>query len=265
MEPSLDSAPARRRSPGSRRKVTLMAACVIAGIVLSATALLPIVAPLSWTPLSHVECRAGSVVGTQQFWTPLALVNAPYGGTGSVTVHESEANRGFFTARNGSAAGLFVLRTWTLAQSERGLVAGPGSSGPCPSFLAIPGTYNQYANFYLIPENTTSDVSEPTRVPSNLLGFSSVVFHNGYASGDGGRMLTCSSGAGSLTARSSLLRVDVPFVVNGANTTISVPLTIEAEYVYEFPGNAGTWSIDDLNVGDGAPGGGYAFSFAPCP
>ena len=65
-------------------------------------------------------------------------------------------------------------------------------------------------------------------------------------------------------ARSSHLTVDVPFSGVGGNGTVKTTLAYEANYTYEFPAGVGTWSVDDLNLGDNAPGGGYAFDFAPC-
>jgi hypothetical protein len=65
--------------------------------------------------------------------------------------------------------------------------------------------------------------------------------------------------------RATFLSIEVPFTLNGSTYTASATIVGTFNYTYSFPANFGTWSIDDLNTGASAPGGGWAFSFAPCP
>jgi len=225
-----------------------------------------LVVSVSWAPLDHFECRPGTVVAQDKLLTPLLMLNAPYGGNASGTVHESAPTSWSTTVHNGSAAALFVLRNWSVARSLRVLAAGPGTNAACPEFLATPGFYNEYLSIDLLPANSTSDAAEPTALEYS--GYGSVLFHNGFANGDGITMATCTwngLGHGYLRTTSSHITVEVPFSWNGTTATAKSTLEYVANYSYEFPGGAGTWSIDDLNLGTNAPGGGYAFTFTPCP
>jgi hypothetical protein len=244
---------------------TIIIALIVAGGVTTAFAALPLVVSVSWSPLDHFECRPGTVVAQERLLTPLLMLNAPYRGTASGTVHESAAGSWSTTVHNGSATALFVLRDWSIARSLRILAAGPGTNAACPDFLATPGFYNEYLGIGLLPENSTNDVAEPTAV--NNSGYGSVLFHNGFGSGDGITMATCSwsgLGKGYLRTTSSHITVEVPFTWDGTASKAKATLEYVANYSYQFPGGAGTWLVDDLNVGTNDPGGGYAFSFTPC-
>ena len=248
------------------RPRTILIALIVAGGVTTAFAALPLVVSVSWAPLDHFECRPGTVVAQDKLLTPLLMLNAPYGGNASGTVHESATSSWSTTVHNGSAAALFVLRNWSVARSLRVLAAGPGTNAACPEFLATPGFYNEYLSIDLLPANSTSDAAEPTALEYS--GYGSVLFHNGFANGDGITMATCTwngLGHGYLRTTSSHITVEVPFSWNGTTATAKSTLEYVANYSYEFPGGAGTWSIDDLNLGTNAPGGGYAFTFTPCP
>jgi len=270
MQGAAEAAPMPPQGPARRslRPRTVLLGLIIAGLAVAAIAALPLVASVAWSPFDHFECRPGTVVAERRLWTPLVMVNAPYGGNASATVHESTSVSATISAHNGGAEGFFVLLNWSVAQSLRVLAAGPGTNAECPEFLATPGlNYNMYAGYDLLPANTTSDTDEPTALTPdpNLLGYGSVAFHNGYVSGDGVTMTTCSIGREFLQTTSSRTTVEVPFTQDGRTAMAKATLEYAANYSYEFPGGAGTWSIDDLNTGNNAPGGGYAFTFTPCP
>ena len=263
-----ESAPITIPRPKHRlfRLRTILIGLFVAGAVTTAFAALPLVVSVSWSPLDHFECRPGTVLAQERLLTPLLMLNAPYGGTASGTVHESATTSWSATVHNGSATALFVLRNWSVARSLQVLAPGPGTNAECPEFLAIPGFYNEYLGIDLLLTNSTSDVAEPTALSHS--GYGSVLFHNGFVSGDGITMATCSwSGLrhGYLRTTSSRITVEVPFVWDRTTVTARATLEYLANYSYEFPAGAGTWSVDDLNLGTNAPGGGYAFTFTSCP
>src|SRR5207302_10420432 len=109
-----ESAPMAIPRPERRlfRLRTILIGLIVAGAVTTAFAAFPLVVSVSWSPLDHFECRPGTVVAQEKLLTPLLMLNAPYGGTASGTVHESATTSWSTTVHNGSAAALFFLRNW---------------------------------------------------------------------------------------------------------------------------------------------------------
>jgi hypothetical protein len=61
-------------------------------------------------------------------------------------------------------------------------------------------------------------------------------------------------------------RLTVWFPVSLSDRTVQVPFIIPVteSYHYTFPANFGIWEVDNLSA-PGGPGGGWAFSYEPCP
>lgn len=263
MQPDAQPAPGPSRNAPRRwpfRLVTAGATLLVVALVIGVTLIPLVLSP--WSLIVHFECRPGVAIATQDLWTPEVLVNAPYGGFGNGTgsvVAETALNT---TVSNASAEGLFELREWTVATPVRTLVAGPGANAFCGSYLATSRTLGDYASHTLLAmRNATSDAGQ--NVSFSFFGHDSVVFHNGYAESDF-TVGTCHRGGVRLATNAAWMAVEIPFAVGGSNRT--VPATIQGafNYTYSLPGGFGVWSIDDLNLGANAPGGGYAFSYTPC-
>ncbi len=210
----------------------------------------------------HFECVPGATVATEDLWTPWVLVDAPYGGFANGTGSLVNGVAWSTGAVNGSVGGVFELADWTIAVAQRALALGPGPNAVCPSYLATlrwAGDIDVSSQFGA--RNATSDTGQNVTISFN--GYDSVMFQNGYSETD----LTvgaCNGASFVLGAKATRIAVEVPFTVDGANETAAVTLAGAFNYSYSFPAGHGLWSIDDLNVGAHAPGGGYAFSFAPC-
>jgi len=151
---------------------------------------------------SHMVCTLGSQVATEQLWTPIILLNSPYGGTsqgtstiqttssikfvsgdpdyGGALVEISNTNSiaSKINETNGGAEGVFELDTWTIYNAVTVWVGGDGQDNPCtqPYVAKITAhSGNLYATL-LLSLGTKSDVNEPTSI--NSAGYSSVIFHN---------------------------------------------------------------------------------------
>src|SRR5207247_6500376 len=126
------------------------------------------------------------------------------------------------------------------------LAPGPGTNAECPEFLAIPGFYNEYLGIDLLLTNSTSDVAEPTALSHS--GYGSVLFHNGFVSGDGITMATCSwvgLGHGYLRTTSSRITVAAPFVWERTTATARATLEDLANYSYGSPPGPVASSLDE--------------------
>jgi hypothetical protein len=246
-------------------------ALVVAAVVVLSLAALPTISSLVWSPLDHYECGPGATVATRDLWTPEILVNAPYGGFGNGTRTYSipfGSSSSMVILANGSAGGLFALEEWSIAPAVRILVAGPGANAVCTGFLAMGRLLNvATGTAYLQPKNLSSNIGENTSFSyADPYGndYDSVLFHNGYSEMDFS-VSSCSGGPVVMAARASRIAVEVPFSLDGSSYTASGTIDGAFNWTYSFPGHFGTWSIDDLNAGTNARGGGLAFSFAPCP
>ncbi len=265
LAPPAPPQPNRGRLSGRRILFALLAAAV----VVVAVALVPL-AFASWSLVAHYECGPGAVVATRNLWTPVVLVNSPYGGfaNGTRTMAIPGGTSSMSTAAtNGTAMGLFEMKEWSVSPSVRVLVAGPGTNAVCTGFVAAGNLSARYLEIIALPSgNTTSDAGQ--RAPlsfADLYGnvHPSVLIDNGYVENDL-VVTTCGRGSVAMATRASRFTVEIPFGWDGSNYTVSATVDAALNYTYTFPANFGTWSVDDLNVGAHAPGGGWAFSFTPC-
>jgi hypothetical protein len=254
-------APLKPRYPWPSRRTVVFALLAAAAVVAAITAL-PLVAPLSWSPLDHYECGPGATVATRELWTPVVMINAPYGGFGNGTGSFGKGWSWSTTVSNGNSVGWFVSEEWSISRAVRVLVAGPGANAiVCTGFLATGRPLGNYTGEALQTGNATSNAAENTSI--SYANYDSVVFHNSYVETDRS-FSSCSGGEVVLGVTASRIAVGVPFTLDGSSYTASGTLEGAFNYTYSFPGHFGTWSIDDLNAGTNAPGGGWAFSFTPC-
>lgn len=248
---------------------TVLLAILVAVALVAVTAAVPLAA-LPWSPLLHYECAPGATVATRELWTPVVLVNAPYAGFGNGTGKYPLPNGWWsenFTVANGGAAASLELDEWSIAPAVRVVVAGPGANAVCRGYVGTVKLEGEYMSVTLLPAGAaTSDAAENTsftRADPYGNGYDSVLFDNGYSEGDL-TLSTCGGGGIVMGAFSDHLAVRIPFTLDGTGYTASATISGTYNYTYTFPGQTGTWSIDDLNTGAHAPGGGWAFSFTPC-
>ncbi len=271
MPPDGSIAPAAPPKPrhGRLSSRRILFAILAAAVVVAAIALVPLTVA-TWSLVEHYACGPGAVVATEQLWTPVVLVNAPYGGfaNGTRTVPIPNGwSSDTIEAANGTAMGLFELDTWSVSPSVRLVVAGPGTNAVCTGYVAAGKPLSRFDEIVLLPsENTSSDAGQMTSLffaDHNGTMHPSVLFDNGYSENDM-VLSTCGRGRVDLASQASRMVIKVPFILGGPSETASATVDATLNYTYSFPANFGTWSIDDLNAGSHAPGGGWAFSFVPC-
>ncbi len=271
MEPEAASpGPSSSKSPrGPLFPPNVLLALVVASLLITGIAVIPLVVGSAWSLLGHYVCGPGPAIAREELWTPVVLVNSPYGGSANGT-GKYPIPGGWWSetvgAVNGSATAALALETWNVSPSLRVLVAGPGPNAVCTGYLATGTMDGMYENTALQPNGTTSDAGQPTsivRADPYANSYDSVRFHNGYSEQDLS-VTTCGTSSIVLGTRATSISIEVPFIKDGSTLTASATIDATFNYTYSFPANVGTWSIDDLNSGADAPGGGWAFSYAPC-
>jgi hypothetical protein len=282
-EPELAEPPSP--SGARRRRLTVVltaAACAITVTLVS----LGLTVVVGWAPLLHWQCRPGSQVAElTDSYIPAVLVNSPYGGrawgNGSLPatfpgVYEGPPPAGVTRvaygtgASMGAALGAFFAVNASFYRVANATEWGPGKTVRCSQlFEATIGPPSAYveAGGGILGANNTSDASEPshalifegTRDQTN-----SSLFDNAYRTDDYPTISTCGGPALSLALVSSdRLTVWFPVTVQGQSTVVPFVLAVDETYHYVFPANFGTWQVDNLSA-PGGPGGGLAFSYAPC-
>ncbi len=260
----------------------MVVGCIALSIALFAPTFLA-----GWAPLLHHSCDTSGVAGTSTLWVPLSILNAPYGGKGFVN---SSIPSGFFGtsantnppnlvggwAGNGSVWGGFYKVNATVYYVSNSTEWGPGSNVACRDPFAIslrsviPGQGYEGELFTwpgapLFGPNSSSDQFEPNRLYfSSAPGDSSAYFSNGFTLPNLRNLTTCGLPAKTFSTSSTGLTIRIPFDVGGRNETQSLTLPWIQSFNYWFPSNFGVWQVDDLSA-PGGPGGGWAFSYSPCP
>ncbi|MGP8158941.1 MAG: hypothetical protein ACLPWO_04970 [Thermoplasmata archaeon] len=214
-------------------------------------------------------------------WIPVVLINAPYGGfatgngslpagyLGPNTILPSASGT---DALNGTVAGVLYQIWLNVTRDTNVIVWGPGTDSRCAQPYSIdPGGLGSkpppsYSGVLFGP-GYKSDAAEPHQYNfSSSQGDATVLFSNGYASANAASVSTCGKAAQSVTLplRPVDLLVTLPFSTGDGNTTQGLVIPLTLSYHYMFPPNFGTWQVDNLSA-PGGPGGGWAFSYSPCP
>jgi hypothetical protein len=231
-----------------------------------------------WAPVLHRTCVAGVVVEKDQIFIPAVLANSPYGGEvfDNGTLPASlPGTPGYPTnpsalgapAKGGSAAGAFFAVNLSIYRSENSTAWGPGSNTMCTNpfiiqFLPVNISGHPGADaFAFIPTpNNQSDVGEA----SQLSAPPTVVFSNAFGEANHGNVSTCGGAARWVPFESPSISVWIPLGAASGNVTAQITLPFPMEFNYWFPASFGTWQVDNLSA-PGGPGGGWAFSYSPCP
>lgn len=244
-------------------------------VVIVAVAAVGLFAPTiigGWAPALHLTCQRGRQVTNETVQIPGLLVNSPYGGHawGNVTyplgflpddlVGEST------TDSNGGAAWAGFQARITVTAVENATDWGAGANRPCvqPFEVGVVPIGNPSLGIPIMGQGNMSDRQEPdVAFPGQS---NAISFDNGFDSANSANVSTCGQPAESLPlVISTFLTLSAHFADGGVNrtATFNVPL-VDSQYHYTFPSNFGTWQVANLSV-DGGPGGGWAFSYYPCP
>ncbi len=233
--------------------------------------LTPLFAASSGGLVYHYTCgRTGAPLAVERLWTPMILVNSPFGGVANAT-YTVPGVEWSTSAKNGSADGLFSLDNWTVYATGALAVPGPGLNEPCrQSYTALDLRGSSIAGVTLLPVNTTTDAQEPTQISQldvlTRTVYGSVIFANGYVPGTPTVFDSCGSpGLGLPTQpfRSTALLLQIPYILGNQVVNVSATLPDAVSFTYGF-GIAGIWHFTDPNSGEHPSGGGLAFDYAPC-
>ncbi|MEM3637637.1 MAG: hypothetical protein QXX17_01255 [Conexivisphaerales archaeon] len=240
---------------------------------------------------SHWQCTLGNPIFTTQYWTPIILLNSPYGGsatgTSSTSVYAAFSIAGItsssqsslantISAQNGEAVGLFSLDNWTYYYGYNRLVPGEGKDQPCPGPYVAKDTYhsNKVITYPLLPAGSQSDTNEITSfiAQDNQSGnyYPSITFSNGYTTNNDGYRNTCPGVSTSVQVSNTVIAEEsfsisasykgVQYSTNGL-IDFTVTTSSSQVYTYYFPGYFGIWYFDSLT---GAANGALAFSYSHC-
>jgi hypothetical protein len=250
----------------------------IAVVVVAAVVLVPVGAPqVGYGVIRHVVCAKGPVLATEDFWTPLALLNSPYRGEGWANLSYRSALMSI-NATGGRAVGLFVLDEWNLTRLVNSSALGPGVSHPCTQGAqASPSEGNSLLVDTIPNPSNESDVAEADQVVAGdfILGsplygqnVTSVLFQNDYVDDDAGGLGTCNASSPTLEpAYSTSYPVVVPFDRNPSSGApeygFPAPVPIAVTYSYEFPAG-GNYYFFDPSKASPPYGGGLAFDYMGC-
>ncbi|MDG7044927.1 MAG: hypothetical protein JRN19_06890 [Nitrososphaerota archaeon] len=211
---------------------------------------------------------------TYTYWTPVLLLNSPYGGNSSASSSVSytgEYSVGGFSSStakvttaeideaNGAAGGLFQLDNWTYYRT---------TIGDCPNEVVITSTTNELKTWTLLPPGSTSDTGEVSSFEYD--GYSSITFNNDYTTNNDGCINTVGGpGYQATIATASTTSVSVSISFPGASYIASGNLDISissgssntVSFTCNFPSNCGIWYWDSLNGQSGSSQGALAFEY----
>jgi len=244
-------------------------------IVVVVGLLLPTLAG-GWAPLLHYDCQQGqSPEQTLYAWVPALMINSPYGGQafGNATVPPgplSVPGEGTIYGTgeaNGSAAWAGFRAEINVSSAENQTVWGPGQDARCtsPFYVSVRYWGGAVLGGPLLGEGNVSDSQEPTSLGHwTYPGDVNLTVSNGFYGNNSPSISTCGRAIASNSASSSQFEVRVPVTIGGSQYNLPYVLPVQETFHYWFPANFGTWQVDNLSA-PGGPGGGWAFSYSPCP
>jgi hypothetical protein len=211
-------------------------------------------------------CVPGQVVAYHNdSLTPLLLANSPYSGQGSGTLPVENGSKyitlgGMYT--NGSTIGYFERVDWVVRVGQSD---GAGSSS-CDQKFYLTENDDWTATIFTLSNQSTiyfvNDSQEPAYAQVSWSGGPMYFYNQFYTTT--GEVSTCGTNSSVQTVTSNHIRVGVEFQYAGNSHVINITLSESTSYKYVFPANTGTWKVDNLSA-PGGPGGGWAFSYSPCP
>ena len=219
----------------------------------------------------HYECRVlSNVANTTYLWTPVVLINSPYGGSASgssttevysqysfsygpcsyTTLTSEDATYGV-SATDGNSSGVFLLYKWVSYPTETYAVIGDGVNQYCaqPYVSEISGNSLNVAYLGYYTGSPPSDAGEPTNLPA-YEGYNFVAFHNGYTSDNSGYSACDAPGAQYSVSDSTFETISA----SGGYDTVSgdMPMILgtgaSTSFTYIFPAY-GVWNVTFLGNG----------------
>jgi hypothetical protein len=211
----------------------------------------------------RASCVPGQTVAEMNHTlTPELLLNSPYLGSASGTFHAHDdptlGNRSLtIPATNGDVWGSFEDYRWVISQ---GIPNGAGVH--CSDILFASATHNGGGGESSTAGGLRNDSHEPNESGGD--GSYAVLGYNNSYSSETSIISTCGTGGVVRSVRSNHVDVRLYFQLNGTSKNLLVPFETSTNYTYFFPANTGIWRVDNLSA-PGGPGGGWAFSYSPCP
>jgi hypothetical protein len=284
MEPESEPTPSpiapakARRARGSKFRERVAISASLAAVAILLISVVPTLV-LPWSPIAHWSCLTERSSEKEPAWVPAILMNAPFGGnvTGNASIPSGYIDNGLgfgtsdgTSAGNGSYAGVFFHLWLFLAPEKTELALGPGADRRCMSAWTVSSVATDFSGSQVYSgilggKGSMSDIGEPTSVSlSPPVNNTSVVFDNGFTAANVQPISTCNGPSQRLDSRVPSLSVTVSTSIDSAINQISFRIPFDQEFRYYFPANYGSWQIDNLSA-PGGPGGGWAFSYSPCP
>jgi hypothetical protein len=229
-----------------------------------------------WAPVLHYACeQSQNPEVTLYAWVPALLLNSPYGGKayGNGTVPPgplSTPGEGTLYGvgeANGDAAWAGFRAEINVSSVENQTVWGPGNDVRCSTPYSISVQYwgGGVLGETLLGEGNISDSQEPTSLNHwTYPGDVNLTITNGFVGSNFRNISTCGKAAASSFTNSTQFEVRVPVTISGIQYSLPYVLPIQESFHYLFPANFGTWQVDNFSA-PGGPGGGWAFSYSPCP
>lgn len=274
-----------RKVPNLLRRRHVFLGGTIALIVAAGVLLSPFL--VGWGLVFHSTCENETLVShATDARVPDVLVNSPFGGNASGAglmpgdfpgawngPPPSDNFRFGWGARssNGTSFGAFFEVNLSFYRDGNVSVLGPGSNAPCvDSFQVEFNSPYQYGNFgaQITKLSNLSDENEANYATfpegPNLTIQSPAWFNNSFFAANSASISTCGGALVSTTVHASGLSIKLKFDVAGQTHWLPTVLPFWEQFTYQFPANFGTWQVDNLSA-SGGPGGGWAFSYSPCP
>jgi hypothetical protein len=268
---------------GSRRKRR-----VVVGSVATAVVLIALVASSFATGFGipyHSSCTSSPRGTTDAFWLPLALLNAPYGGEGFLNSTFQASTVGYPNSTglgesvsggiaNGTVWGGFVHDEATVYSLTNSTVLGPGPNTWCRSayriaLAAVHPVDSFSGQIFTWPGGPSfgpalSDAAEPDLYNfSTASGDATSTFRNAFYAANSAEVSTCNGRSASRVVHVDGITTWIGLSSGGQSRALSLVVPVHEQFHYVFPADFGTWQIDNLSE-PGGPGGGWAFSYAPC-
>jgi hypothetical protein len=245
------------------------------GALVGATVILAGFAASGLGIVSHTACETGNLQADQNFWTPFDLTNAPYGGhtTWGASFYDWEIDGYGHTAlshgnlsKGNISTGYFETENWSVYALSNETVLGPGVNTPCTmTYRAVisPTTRTVVVDGPpLQGPGNTSNANEPTTFTPD--GYPAATFSNGFVGANEPSITTCRGPGRILNLSSESFEISFTFETSKGPLPLVFSVWSLENYTYYFPANFGTWQVDNLSA-PGGPGGGWAFSYSPCP
>lgn len=240
----------------------------------------PTVSALPVAVVAHEACSL-ILESTVSAWTPMAIVNSPYGGgaVGVVTLASDGGSESFaVNATDGESVGLFSLDRWSVYGYSPSWIWGPGMNVPCTGGpIAVDTTRADgvivgldVASERLLPTGSMSDAALPDQLTfqaetgsSAGTAVASVIFDAAFRGGVASTLATCPGPASSPSALQSVtlqtVEVSVPTTLAGHPELVPSAAPVSATISYYLEGSF----TGRLQLQQSAAGG-DAFAWTPC-